>query len=110
MSKGALTFKVSQSVTADLLMHAVVGDGAAAVVAADVAAGLAAGVDAGVDAGLTSGELVVKSGRHSHTLHSGTCRHSGLTSWRSVLTAQHSVAQTQFWAHWPLTAEGQLRS
>ena len=92
-------------------MHAVVGAGVAAVLAAGVAAGvdvvvgaglavgvgagLAAGVDVGVDAGLASGELVVKAGRHSQTLYSGSCHHSGLTSWRSMLTAQHSVAQTQ---------------
>jgi len=98
--------RLSRSGAADLLMHAVVGAGVAAVVAAGVAAGLAAGVDAG----LASGELVVKAGRHSHTLHSGSCHHSGLTSWHSVLTVQHSVAQTQILAHWPLTAERQLKS
>ncbi len=91
-------------------MHAVVGAGVAAVAAAGVAAGLAAGLAAGVDAGLASGELVVKAGRHSHTLYSGSCHHSGLTSWRSVLTVQHSVAQTQILDHWPLTSQRQLKS
>ncbi len=86
-------------------MHAVVGAGVAAVVAADVAAGLAAGVDAGV----ASGELVVKAGRHSQTLHSGSYHHSSLTCWRSMLTVQHSVAQTQILAHWPFTAQRQLK-
>lgn len=81
-----------------------------AVVRAVVAAAVAVGLAAGVDAGLTSGELVVKAGRHSHTLHSGSCHHSGLTSWRSVLTMQHSVGHTQSLAHWPLTAERQLKS
>lgn len=61
--------RLSRSGAADLLMHAVVGAGVAAVVAAGVAAGLAAGVYAG----LASGELVIKAGRHSHTLHSGSC-------------------------------------
>ena len=75
-----------------------------------VRAVLAAAVAAGVDAGLTSGELVVKAGRHSHTLHSESCHHSGLASWRSVLTAQYSVAQTHILAHWLLPAERQLKT
>lgn len=99
-------------------MHAVVGDGVAAVVAAGVAAALAAGlaagldagVDVGVDAGLALGELVVKAGRHSHTLHSESCHHSGLTYGRSALTVQNSVASSQTLDHWPLTAQRQLKS
>lgn len=81
-----------------------------AIVRAVVAAAVAAGLAAGVDAGLTSGELVVKAGRHSHTLHTGSCHHSKLASWRSVLTAQYSVAQTHILAHWPLPAERQLKT